>query len=164
MERLPGFIWRCRQKLGFCFHGDLEFQFYCCCVSPACSKKKGGLGGGKGAGNSVTFLIKALELQQGRSDGDFGTLRPVLLHHRSGHCISDNSLARSTRWSAGSLCRIRIQKMMGRVRNGLEETQEERFLQEGGRKRWGDTFRWEMLGDRRAAWGRGKISLWKLRR
>lgn len=40
---LPGFIWRCRQKLGFCFHGDLELQFYeaanCCCVSPACSRR-----------------------------------------------------------------------------------------------------------------------------
>lgn len=39
--------------------------------------------------------------------------------------------------------------MMGRVRNGSEETQ-------GKRERWGDTFRWEMLGDKRAAWGKGK--------
>lgn len=68
MERLPGFIWRCRQKLLFCFHGDLEFQFYeaakCCCISPARSRRKVGWKEEKAAGNSVTSLVKALEFQQ----------------------------------------------------------------------------------------------------
>lgn len=73
MQRLPGFI--CRQKLGFCFHGDLEFQFYkaanCCLCFTSMFQKKGGLEGGREAGDSVTFPVKALELQQGCLDGVF---------------------------------------------------------------------------------------------
>lgn len=49
-------------------------------------QKNGGLEGGKEAGDRVTFLGKALELQQGCLDGGFGsfnlskcTLRLVLL-------------------------------------------------------------------------------------
>lgn len=136
------------KKLGFCFHGDLEFSVLWGCKLLLCFYQH--VPKERRAGNGVTFLGKALEFQQGCLDGAFGTfnlskstLRLVLLQHRSDHCISDNSLTRTTWWSGFIICRLRIKKMMGRDRNGWEETQGMEFLQAGRRKCWEDTFRWQ---------------------